>query len=80
MARILLKSAIMKDFLKGRTLIYRACLIAASCVVANFVAASPAWATASAGAPDAGDFALFSLGVTGLMFGHYAARRRPPEN
>ncbi|MFM2301860.1 MAG: hypothetical protein RLZZ84_1596 [Pseudomonadota bacterium] len=75
MARTLLKSAIMKDFLKGRTLIYRACLIAAS-----FVAASPAWATASTGTPDAGDFALFSLGVTGLMFGHYAARRRPPEN
>ncbi len=41
---------------------------------------SAAWASAGTSVPDPTDFGLFALGVTGLILGHYAARRQPPRD
>ncbi|HNN56853.1 MAG TPA: hypothetical protein PKG84_10970 [Novosphingobium sp.] len=46
---------------------------------ALIAAASPALASAGTSVPDPTDFGLFALGVTGLILGHYAARRQPPK-
>ncbi|WP_374526777.1 hypothetical protein [Novosphingobium sp.] len=47
-------------------------------MLAALAAASPALASAGTTIPDPTDLALFALGVTGLILGHYGARNRPP--
>jgi len=64
----------VKDFSGGHNLFTR--LAAFGALIA---AASPALASAGTSVPDPTDFGLFALGVTGLILGHYAARRQPPK-
>lgn len=49
-------------------------------MLAALAAASPALAGAGTSVSDPTDLALFALGVTGLILGHYGARRRPPRD
>lgn len=65
----------MKVFSKRHALLLRVGL-----ALAGLAAASPALAGAGTSIPDPTDLALFTLGVTGLILGHYGARRRPPRD
>lgn len=48
-------------------------------VLVATASAAPALAGAGTSVSDPTDLALFALGVTGLVLGHYGARRRPPS-
>ena len=49
-------------------------------VVAGFGLATPAMAQGWVSIPEPTDMTLFALGVTGLIVGRYAAKRKPPRH
>lgn len=73
MAWRLLNNLTVNNLSKGRTL-----LLHLGILLSALSLTAPAHASIQGGKPELADLALFALGVTGLLIGHFTTRRLPP--